>query len=162
MKKTIQFKNSELLGIANILGSFKLKGKASLGRSVLIHKLAAKQDEYLADRVEVQNTYFESDDQGNLKTLDNSEKLIPKKDFSDANEPSKLSSEAKEKLDKEMKDLADELVGIDFTEYSPRFKALKAALDDYPYEVEKDEAVVYSIVYDQLEDALSNTSKEEN
>ena len=54
MKTTISFKNRELAGIANTLGQFKLKGKASLGRSALIRKLANKQEEYIADRVEVQ------------------------------------------------------------------------------------------------------------
>ncbi|WIR73790.1 DUF1617 family protein [Lactiplantibacillus plantarum] len=160
MKTTISFKNSELAGIANILGGFKLKGKASLGRSVLIHKLALKQEEYTNDRVEIQRSYFEADDRGNLKTLDKeSGKLIPKSEYADEKDPSKLGEEPETKLNKEMDDLTAEKATIDFSEYSPRFKALKAALDDYPYELEKDGAVVYSRVYDQLEEAFSKGEK---
>ena len=91
MKTTISFKNRELAGIANTLGQFKLKGKSSLGRSTLIRKLANKQEEYIADRVLIQQKYFEADKDGNLKTLDDgSEKLIPKPELADEKDPSKV------------------------------------------------------------------------
>ena len=60
MKTTIEFKNSELTGLANILGGFKLKGKASLGRSVLIRKFSKKQEEFNDDLAEIQKKYFET------------------------------------------------------------------------------------------------------
>ena len=156
MKTTISFKNRELAGIANTLGQFKLKGKASLGRSALIRKLANKQEEYIADRVEVQQKYFEADKEGNLKTLDDgSDKLIPKPELSDEKDPSKLSKDSETNLNSEMNEVSDDLANIDFSEYSARFKALKVSLDDYPYELEKEDASVYERVYDQLEQAFS-------
>ncbi|MCJ2382882.1 DUF1617 family protein [Lactiplantibacillus plantarum] len=162
MKTTVSFKNDELVGIANTLGQFKLKGKASLGRSALIRKLATKQEEYISDRVGIQQKYFEADKEGNLKTLDDgSEKLIPKPELADDKDPSKLGKDHEKKLNSEMNELSSDLSNIDFSEYSARFKALKASLDDYPYELDKGDAVAYSRVYDQLEEAFSKSSKEE-
>lgn len=160
MKTMVKFNNSELAGLANILSEFKLKGKASLGRTVLIRKLAQKQDEYVADRMQVQQKYFETDEQGNLKTVDDdSKKLIPKPELVDEKDPSKLSSKSTDDLNDEMSDLNNEETIIDFSEYSPRFKALKVALDDYPYELSSQDAVAYARIYDQLESAFT---KEDN
>ncbi|MGX9222513.1 DUF1617 family protein [Lactiplantibacillus plantarum] len=162
MKTTISFKNRELAGIANTLGQFKLKGKASLGRSTLIRKLATKQEEYVADRVGIQQKYFEADKDGNLKTLDDgSEKLIPKPELADEKDPSKLGKDSESTLNSDMNELSDDLANIDFSEYSSRFKGLKASLDDYPYELDKEDAIVYERVYDQLEQAFAKDSKEE-
>lgn len=160
MKTTISFKNRELAGIANTLGQFKLKGKASLGRSTLIRKLASKQEEYVSDRVLIQQKYFEADKDGNLKTQDDgSEKLIPKSELSDKKDPSKLSKDSESNLNVEMNELSDDLANINFSEYSDRFKGLKLSLDDYPYELEKEDAIVYERVYDQLEQAFSKGEK---
>ena len=61
-----------------------------------------------------------------------------------------------------MNELSDDLANIDFSEYSARFKGLKASLDDYPYELDKEDAIVYERVYDQLEQAFDKDSKEEH
>ncbi|MBO2724823.1 DUF1617 family protein [Lactiplantibacillus plantarum] len=160
MKTTISFKNRELAGIANTLGQFKLKGKASLGRSTLIRKLANKQEEYVSDRVGIQQKYFEADKDGNLKIQDDgSEKLIPKSELSDKKDPSRLSKDSESNLNAEMNELSDDLANINFSEYSDRFKGLKLSLDDYPYELEKEDAIAYERVYDQLEQAFSKGEK---
>ena len=160
MKNTIEFKNSELAGLANALGGFKLKGKASLGRTVLIRKFAKKQEEVNDDRIDIQKKYFEIDEYGSLRVLKDSEgKLIPKSELADKKDPKKLGEKAAKELNDEIKDLNSEKAIIDFSEYSPRFKALKAALEDYPYELESDSAIAYERVYDQLEQAFSKGEK---
>ncbi|WP_243899727.1 DUF1617 family protein [Lactiplantibacillus plantarum] len=160
MKNTIEFKNSELTGLANVLGGFKLKGKASLGRTVLIRKFAKKQEEVNEDRVEIQKKYFETDKEGSLRVFKGSEgKLIPRSELIDKEDPKKLGTKAAKELDDEIKELNNEKAIIDFSEYSPRFKALKDALEDYPYELESDSAIAYERVYDQLEQAFSKGEK---
>lgn len=160
MKNTIEFKNSELTGLANVLGGFKLKGKASLGRTVLIRKFAKKQEEISDDLVDIQKKYFETDKEGKLRVFEGGEgKLIPKTEFADKKDPNKLGKKATKELDNEVKDLNDEVSIIDFSEYSPRFKALKDALEDYPYELESDSAIVYERIYDQLEQAFNKGGK---
>ncbi|KZD92850.1 hypothetical protein FBR4_2467 [Lactiplantibacillus plantarum] len=160
MKNTIEFKNSELTGLANVLGGFKLKGKASLGRTVLIRKFAKKQEEINDDLVEIQKKYFDTNEDGSLRVLKDSEgKLIPKSEFADKVDPNKLSAKAAKELDNEINDLNNEVSIIDFSEYSPRFKALKDALENYPYELESDSAIVYERVYDQLEQAFNKGEK---
>jgi len=160
MKTTIEFQNSELTGLANVLGGFKLKGKASLGRTVLIRKFTKKQKEINDDLVDIQKKYFETNEDGSLRVLKDSEgKLIPKSEFADKDDPKKLGSKAAKELDDEIKDLNNEVSIIDFSEYSPRFKALKDALEDYPYELESDSAIAYERVYDQLEQAFSKGEK---
>ncbi|MGQ0478104.1 Prophage protein [Lactiplantibacillus plantarum] len=160
MKNTIEFMNSEITGLANILGEFKLKGKASLGRTVLIRKFSKKQEEINDDLVDIQKKYFETNEDGSLRVLKDSEgKLIPKSELADKDDPKKLGAKAAKELDDEIKDLNNEVSIIDFSEYSPRFKALKAALEDYPYELESDSAIAYERVYDQLEQAFSKGEK---
>lgn len=160
MKTTIEFKNSELTGLANVLGGFKLKGKASLGRTVLIRKFAKKQEEVSDDLVDIQKKYFETNEDGSLRVLkDSKDKLIPKPELADKDDPKKLGEKAVKELDNEIKDLNNDVSIIDFSEYSPRFKALKVALEDYPYELESDSAIVYERVYDQLEQAFSKGEK---
>ncbi len=160
MKNTIEFKNSELTGLANVLGGFKLKGKASLGRTVLIRKFAKKQEEVNDDRIEIQKKYFETDKEGSLRVFKGSEgKLIPRSELIDKEDPKKLGTKAAKELDDEIKELNNEKAIIDFSEYLPRFKALKAALEDYPYELESDSAIAYERVYDQLEQAFSKGEK---
>ncbi|TEA95673.1 prophage protein [Lactiplantibacillus plantarum] len=160
MKTTIEFKNSELAGLANVLGGFKLKGKASLGRTVLIRKFAKKQEEVSDDLVDIQKKYFETDKEGKLRVFDGGEgKLIPKSELADKNDPKKLGPKAAKELDNDIKDLNNEVSIIDFSEYSPRFKALKVSLEDYPYELESDSAIAYERVYDQLEQAFSKGDK---
>jgi len=160
MKTTIEFKNSELTGLANVLGGFKLKGKASLGRSVLIRKFAKKQEEVNDDLIDIQKKYFETDEDGSLRVLKGSNgKLVPKSELADKNDPKKLGSKAAKELEDEIKDLNNETSIIDFSEYSPRFKALKVALEDYPYELESNSAIAYERVYDQLEQAFSKGDK---
>lgn len=160
MKTTIEFKNSELAGLANILGGFKLKGKASLGRTVLIRKFAKKQEEFNDDLAEIQKKYFETKEDGSLRVFENSDgKLIPKSELADEKDPKKLGEKSAKELDDEIKNLNNEVSIIDFSEYSPRFKALKVALEDYPYELESDSAVAYERVYDQLEQAFSKGDK---
>jgi len=160
MKTTIEFQNSELTGLANVLGGFKLKGKASLGRSVLIRKFAKKQEEVNDDLIDIQKKYFETDEDGSLRVLKGSNgKLVPKSELADKNDPKKLGSKAAKELEDEIKDLNNETSIIDFSEYSPRFKALKVALEDYPYELESNSAIAYERVYDQLEQAFSKGDK---
>ncbi|RDF99958.1 DUF1617 family protein [Lactiplantibacillus plantarum] len=160
MKNTIEFKNSELAGLANILGDFKLKGKASLGRTVLIRKFSKKQEEVNDDLADIQKKYFETNKEGKLRVLEGGEgKLIPKTEFADKKDPKKLGEKAAKELDDEIKNLNNEVSIIDFSEYYPRFKALKVALEDYPYELESDSAIAYERVYDQLEQAFSKGDK---
>lgn len=138
MSKTMEFKNVELVTIANTLGEFKLKGKASLGRTRLISKLADKNEEYNDDRIEIQKRYFQVDEKGNLKT-DENKKLIFK-EGADV-----------EQGNKEMLDLGKEMAVLDFTEYSTKMTALLKGLEDYEYELSGKEATVFATVYDQLE-----------
>jgi len=160
MKTTIEFQNSELTGLANVLGGFKLKGKASLGRSVLIRKFAKKQEEVNDDLIDIQKKYFETDEDGSLRVLKGSNgKLVPKSELADKNDPKKLGEKATKELDDDIEDLNNEVSIIDFSEYSPRFKALKVALEDYPYELESNSAIAYERVYDQLEQAFSKGDK---
>lgn len=160
MKNTVEFKNSELTGLANILGGFKLKGKASLGRTVLIRKFSKKQEEVNGDHADIQKKYFETDNEGKLQVSEGSDgKLIPKTEFADKDDPKKLNKKAIKELRGEIEDLNNEVSIIDFSEYSPRFRALKDALEDYPYELESDSAIVYERIYDQLEQAFNKGEK---
>ena len=140
MTKTLEFKNLELAPIANALGTFRLKGMASRGRSKLIKLLSAKNDEYNSDMQELQDPYILKDKDGKNVPGDqpNTFKLVEDKD-------------KRKELIEERQKLNEEKAIIEFTEYSNKFKALYDELKNYNYELSDQVAVSYDLLMDQLE-----------
>ncbi|MDN7144451.1 DUF1617 family protein [Liquorilactobacillus mali] len=145
MSKLIEFKNGELVAVGNFLAQAKLKGKASRGRTKLIKLIEDKNKEYNEERDTVRDPYFQVDEKGEKIVKDN--KYI-------------LKDESKGKeLDKELADLAEETVGIEFTEYNEKIKALYDALNNYNYELSNADAVIYDLLLDKLEENYEKGDK---
>lgn len=145
MSKLIEFKNGELVAVGNFLAQAKLKGKASRGRTKLIKLIEDKNKEYNEERDTVRDPYFQVDEKGEKIIKDNKYVL-------------KDESKGKE-LDKELADLAEETVGIEFTEYNEKIKALYDALDNYNYELSNADAVIYDLLLDKLEENYEKGDK---
>ncbi|MFT9098521.1 DUF1617 family protein [Liquorilactobacillus sp.] len=145
MTKLIEFKNGELVAVGNFLAQAKLKGKASRGRTKLIKLIEEKNKEYNEERDTVRDPYFQVDDKGEKIVKDNKYVL-------------KDTSKGKD-LDKELADLAEETVGIEFTEYSEKFKALYDALNNYDYELSDANAVIYDLILDKFEKSFEKEGK---
>ncbi|EJF01098.1 DUF1617 family protein [Liquorilactobacillus mali] len=145
MSKLIEFENGELVAIGNFLAQAKLKGKASRGRTKLIKLIEDKNKEYNEERDTVRDPYFQVDEKGEKIVKDNKYVL-------------KDTSKGKE-LDKELADLAEETVGIEFTEYNEKIKALYDALDNYNYELSNADAVIYDLLLDKLEENYEKEGK---
>lgn len=146
MKKMIEFKNSELVSIANALNGFKLKGKASLGRTRLIEKLTKKNDEFITDQKTIQKKYFQVGKDGEF-AKDQNDKLVP------------IEGKDEKDAQAEFDSLVNEKIGIDFSEYSERMLSLKKSLDNYDYEMSGMEANVYGRMFDELEEAFKKEGK---
>lgn len=145
MSKLIEFENGELVAVGNFLAQAKLKGKASRGRTKLIKLIEEKNKEYNEERDTVRDPYFQVDEKGEKIVKDN--KYI-------------LKDESKGKeLDKELADLAKETVGIEFTEYNEKIKALYDALNNYNYELSDADAVIYDLLLDKLEENYEKGDK---
>ncbi|MDN2452517.1 DUF1617 family protein [Lactobacillus sp. UCMA15818] len=145
MSKLIEFENGELVAVGNFLAQAKLKGKASRGRTKLIKSIEDKNKEYNDEINTVRDPYFQVDEKGEKIVKDN--KYI-------------LKDESKGKeLDKELADLAEETVGIEFTEYSEKIKALYEALNNYNYELSNADAVIYDLLLDKLEENYEKGDK---
>ena len=145
MTKLIEFKNGELVAVGNFLAQAKLKGKASRGRTKLIKLIEEKNKEYNEERDTVRDPYFQVDDKGE-KIVKNNKYVL--KDISKGKD-----------LDKELADLAEEIVGIEFTEYSEKFKALYDALNNYDYELSDTNAVIYDLILDKFEKNFEKEGK---
>lgn len=145
MTKLIEFKNGELVAVGNFLAQAKLKGKASRGRTKLIMLIEEKNKEYNEERDTVRDPYFQVDDKG--------EKIVKDKKY-----VLKDVTKGKE-LDKELADLAAETVGIEFTEYSEKFKALYEELNNYGYELSNADAVLYDMILDKFEKSFEKVGE---
>lgn len=140
-KETLTFTNGQLVAIGNTLAEFKLKGRASLGRTWLIDHLEELNKQFNADRLATQKNFFETDEDGDFVYQKDNKTLILKDDYT--------MDEAKKEFDQ----LVNEPVSVEISSYSARMKALFHALEDYPYELEGQKALVYALVIDQLDKA---------
>lgn len=140
-KEEVTFKNGELVTIGNTLAEFKLKGRASLGRTWLIKHLEDLKKQFSADQLAIQKNFFKTDKDGNFVYKEDQKTLILKDDNTMG------------EVQKEFDQLVNEHVSIEISSYSERMKALSQALEDYPYELEGQKALVYALVVDQLDKA---------
>jgi len=140
-KEEVTFTNGQLVTIGNTLSEFKLKGRASLGRTWLIKNLEKLNKQFNADQLATQKNFFKTDDDGEFVYKDDKKTLILKDDYT------------MDEAQKEFDQLVDEPVSIEISSYSARMKALYRALEAYPYELEGQTALVYALVFEQFDKA---------
>lgn len=128
--KTIKIKNIETGQIFNFLQNLELKGKASRGRTQLMKRLDEKNKEFLDDLTELQKEHFETDDNGDLISDENGT-LTPLGE-ADAREAEEKGTE-----------LQQEVVEINFGEYSSKYEALFSALDELDVPLVGQQAELY-------------------
>ena len=150
MSKTsveLGFTNGQLVELYNSLKNFKLKGKASLGRTWLQKRLADANKQFDEDRTDVQKVYFQVNDDGEFVYQADHKSLVLKEDYT--------MKEAQDNFN----ELVNERVTIDVSQYSERMKALYNALSDYPYELEGETADIYALLFDELDSAFGKGDK---
>ena len=140
-KEVLTFTNGQLVAIGNTLSEFKLKGRASLGRTWLIKHLENLNKQFNADQLATQKNFFKTDKDGDFIYKKDKKTLILKDGYT------------MDEAQKEFDQLVDEPVSIEISSYSARMKALFHALEDYPYELEGQTALVYALVFDQFDKA---------
>ncbi|KZU26793.1 hypothetical protein Nizo2535_3109 [Lactiplantibacillus plantarum] len=140
-KEALTFKNGQLVTIGNTLAEFKLKGRASLGRTWLINHLVELNKQFNADQLATQKNFFKTDENGEFVYKQDKKTLILKDGYT------------MDEAQKEFDQLLEEPVSIEISSYSARMKALFRALEDYPYELEGQTALVYALVFEQFDKA---------
>ncbi|KON41182.1 hypothetical protein ADS73_00680 [Lactiplantibacillus plantarum] len=140
-KEVLTFKNGQLVSIGNTMAEFKLKGRASLGRTWLINRLEDLNKQFSADQLATQKNFFKTDEDGEFVYKEDKKTLILKDGYT------------MEEAQKEFDQLVEEPVSIEISSYSARMKALFNALEDYPYELEGQTALVYALVFEQFDKA---------
>ena len=140
-KEVLTFTNGQLVSIGNTMAEFKLKGRASLGRTWLINRLEDLNKQFNADQLATQKNFFKTDEDGEFVYKEDKKTLILKDGYT------------MEEAQKEFDQLVEEPVSIEISSYSARMKALFNALEDYPYELEGQTALVYALVFEQFDKA---------
>lgn len=140
-KEEVTFTNGQLVTIGNTMAEFKLKGRASLGRTWLINRLEDLNKQFNADQLATQKNFFKTDEDGEFVYKEDKKTLILKDGYT------------MEEAQKEFDQLVEEPVSIEISSYSARMKALFNALEDYPYELEGQTALVYALVFEQFDKA---------
>ncbi|WP_347962762.1 DUF1617 family protein [Lactococcus formosensis] len=134
----LKFKNNELVNVANFLVSIPLKSKASRARTALVQKLSLKNEELQKFRDELLQKYAQKDEAGEL--------------IQDENGIYPWIKETEDEARETLIELHNEEVYINIEEYRPNMKILSLALDDLDIELSGQEAVVYDLLMDQLEE----------
>lgn len=137
---TLTFTNGELINYLEFLSHLKLSGRASRGRSKLVSLLDSKQQEYSKDFNDVRNKY--------IILNENSEPAV------ENNKVKFKSDNDRKKAQEEIDELSSEKAVIDITEYVQKVQALYTALEEYGYELEGLNAVLYDRLLDKLEKVL--------
>ena len=136
----LTLKNNELAPVINFLTALELSPKASRCRSKLVKKLMEKYEEFSEDEKNLFEKYGERDDDGELiKTDEQKYKLVP--------------DTAKECLT-EQQLLIDEEVMITLDEIKEKVKYLVTKLDKLDVKLAGNDAVIYDVIMDKLEEEI--------
>lgn len=80
-KEVLTFKNGQLVSIGNTMAEFKLKGRASLGRTWLINRLEDLNKQFNADQLATQKNFLKPMKMGNLSIRKTKRRLFLKMDI---------------------------------------------------------------------------------
>ena len=141
--KTIKIKNSSTAPIHNFLNGIALTGKASRGRTQLMKRLDEKNKEFLDDLTELQKEYFKTDKNGDLISDENGT-LTP------------LGEAEAREAEEKAAELQQEVVEINFGEYSSKYEALFGALDELDVPLVGQQAELYDTLMNAYEAEKEN------
>lgn len=132
MSKIINFKNAELKNISDFLFKLKLTGRASRGRNKLLVEMEHKAETFYNDLQELKEECYQKND-GTGKT-------------------ELKAGLTKQGVDEKLKELGQDMAGVNVEEFSDKIKALYQALDGYEEPFEGLDAVCYDRIMDLLEE----------
>lgn len=136
----IFIKNKHLATIANSLGSYSLKGKASRGRTRLMRDINTKYEDLKADLIALQEQHG----------------INPKDPIPEDEEEKELYLAKINEYNKEADTLFEEEVYINVDEYRHLIGALYSELEDYDYELSGQEALLYDTIMEMIEGDAEN------
>ena len=136
----LALKNKELAPIINFLSEVKLSPKASRCRSKLVKKLLEKHAELKEDLEVIIDKFGKRDENDKIIQLE------------DGNV--EFSDDRKEEGIKEQQILLDEEVSINLDEIKERVKFLVSKLDKLDVKFAGNDAVIYDVLMDQLEEEI--------
>lgn len=137
--------NGSIVNVANFLSQLKLKSRASRARTVLISRLAAKEDENKKVITDIQQRHVKMRD-GEPEADENGAMVFH-------------SDESKQAYIDEMNEFYNEKTTVDVADITSNLEALYHALDEYDEVLSGQDAAIYDIVCSQLEN-ISNLKGE--
>ena len=136
----LSLKNKELAPIINFLSEVELSPKASRCRSKLVKKLLEKHAELKEDLEAIIDKFGKRDENDKIIQLENGNV-----EFSD---------DRKEEGIKEHQILLEEEVSINLDEIKDKVKFLVSKLDKLDVKFAGNDAVIYDVLMDQLEEEI--------
>ena len=131
----IFIKNIQLATLANALGSYALKGKASRGRTRLIRDMNDKYEDL----------------KGDLKALQEEHDVDPNVTIPEDKEEKELYLAKVEEYNVEANALFEEEVYINVDEYKHLVAALYSELEEYNHELSGQDALLYDTIMTLIE-----------
>lgn len=148
MEKILTFKNIQLEPLAKFLEGLSLNGLSSRGRTKLKKMIVAKGQEYNEEIEDERDPYFVKDDSGN-RIIENNAYV-----FKDNND--------KAKLENTILGIQYEDTVIDCVEYEEKFRALYEALKIYSADFSGEDADLYDLLMDQLENVYGKEDEDDD
>lgn len=136
----IFIKNIQLATLANALGSYELKGKASRGRTRLIRAMNDKYEELKSD----------------LNVLQEQHNIDPNEPLPEDTTEKELYLERVDAYNAEADVLFEEEVYINTDEYPHLLAALYSELEDYNHELSGQDALLYDTIMTLIEEGAKN------
>ncbi len=140
MSKKITLSNKEVLDAYKFLQNLTLSAKASRGRSKLLKRLEEKNKEFNDDLKELQNQYFDTEEDGSFKTAHG--QMLFKEE---------ITNDDKVEYFKAYDELFKDEVVIEFGEYSKKYEDLFDGLETLTQEISGENANIYDKLLDEYE-----------
>lgn len=131
-------KNLQLVPTIEFLNSVELKGKESRSRSKVVKKLIEKLKELQEDEKVLLESFSNKDESGEVVRLDDLSYDVPKENLLE--------------LTKQKNELLNEYAIVDCSEIYQHCKTLLSSLEDFDKNLSGQEAEVYDLLLDQLEE----------
>lgn len=133
----IEIENQYLSSAYNFLYGLSLKGKLSRGRSKFLKLIFKKVKEFEEDQKEILHRYSDKDENGEAKKTEDGR--------FDINEENNILA------NKELNELMNEKVAIEYGEYVNNIQPLEEFLNEYDGELSGQDAAAFDAILDAFE-----------
>lgn len=148
--KSVKLTNDSIVRVYRLLDKLNFKREASRGKTKFQKRLQEKEEEYIAEKAEIQKKYIQLDEEGNFVILEDGKSSPLREELTEKDKVAFVES---------LDELENDLFEISFSEYGKKFKAMFDELYSLDVELSGEDATAYDELLDAYEE--NDIDKEE-